>query len=399
MNEKTKRYPWFKDVRVRTSEEPHRQSTWLELFLDLCFVICVGALARTLLKDHSPSGIWVYLALFVPIWWAWNQFTWYCSHFDNDDVPYRVSVLFVAMTIVALSTTIENIPNGFSNAFVCLYIILQAFLFGLWLRVLLHNDELKTFSLRFVLGTATAGAVWGISLFFPSTTRYVVWGVALLIQILTPIWAWSTVSYNFAVHDGHIGERYGLFTIIVLGESLLAVASALSGVLNIDVILTALCGFITAACIWWIYFDFDYSSMLETGLSTFVWGYGHFFIFASIAAVGVGIQCILNEILKGATNKDILGIVLFSGSICVYLLALIAIQWTVQKKWKDPILRVRLAAAFIVLVIGYISTFLTAKMGVFFITLVMLIVAAHDSYQWGVRHIHQIEKNSRGTSS
>ena len=84
---------------ARIIDEAHRSATWLELFFDLCFVVAIAALARAFHSDPTWEGALIYVALFVPIWWAWMGFTWYANTFDNDDVIYR-AVVFAGMLAV-----------------------------------------------------------------------------------------------------------------------------------------------------------------------------------------------------------------------------------------------------------------------------------------------------------
>ena len=136
-------------------------------------------------------------------------------------------------------------------------------------------------------------AIWLSSLLVPAPARYAVWALGLFVELLGPILAVRTLENpRISFHPRHIAERYGLFTIIVLGESVLAVAAGTAGTdWAPAAVLTAAVGFVAAACIWWLYFDHVGSSGIELGpRPAFYWGYGHFAVYAGIAAFGVGIQ-------------------------------------------------------------------------------------------------------------
>ena len=112
-------------------------------------------------------------------------------------------------------------------------------------------------------------------------------------ELLGPILAVRTLDNpRISFHPRHIPERYGLFTLIVLGESVLAVASGTAGTDWAPAgVLTAVAGFVAAACTWCLYFDDVGSSGIELGpRPAFYWGYGHFAVYAGIAAFAVGIQ-------------------------------------------------------------------------------------------------------------
>ena len=69
-------------------------------------------------------------------------------------------------------------------------------------------------------------ALWLASLTLPAPAIYGAWAVALIIELLAPILVVRTLDEpRVTFHPRHIPERYGLFTIIVLGESVNALPS------------------------------------------------------------------------------------------------------------------------------------------------------------------------------
>jgi low temperature requirement protein LtrA len=96
---------WRRPMGSRDASEEHRASTPLELLYDLCFVVAIGRAASLLHHaiSHGDAGYAVvsYVLVFFAIWWAWMNFTWFASAYDNDDVVYRVLV-FVQMTGVLI---------------------------------------------------------------------------------------------------------------------------------------------------------------------------------------------------------------------------------------------------------------------------------------------------------
>jgi low temperature requirement protein LtrA len=98
-------------MRNLTNEQraEERTSTWLELFFDLCFVVAVAALASGLHEEPNLDGMLRFLGLFVPVWWSWMIFTWYATAFDNDDVPYRVTLLVAMLSILGLAASVGRI--------------------------------------------------------------------------------------------------------------------------------------------------------------------------------------------------------------------------------------------------------------------------------------------------
>ena len=78
---------------MREFDVDDRRATWLELFFDLCFVAAIAALADGLHHDPTMQGLWHFALLFVPVWWAWMEFTWFATAWDNDDLFHRLAML------------------------------------------------------------------------------------------------------------------------------------------------------------------------------------------------------------------------------------------------------------------------------------------------------------------
>ena len=339
----TIRHP-LRPLIARIDPGGHRQATWLELFFDLCFVVAIAALARAFHSDPTWEGAAIFLGLFAPLWWSWIGFTWFANTFDNDDVPYRVTVFGGMLAVVWLASSAEAAAEGRGLAFALAYIVLQLLVLSLWLRARRHvsahpdpatHDLVGGFLNRQLLVGSLGLIPWLVSLGVDGTARYSLWAAGLVLQISGPYVAlrvfgaeqdWhvdehhtdrARAAYGVAMpeerpllpatdlfHLDHIQERYGLFTIIVLGESVLAVSIGISEVgWNVTAMLTASLAFLAAASIWWTYFDRAGRDALTSSLNaSFVWGYAHFAIFAGIAALGVGTELMIEAAAAGAAE-------------------------------------------------------------------------------------------------
>jgi low temperature requirement protein LtrA len=119
-------------------------------------------------------------------------------------------------------------------------------------------------------------------------------GFAVLapLELLVP--AWAEQAGGTAWHPHHIAERYGLLTLIVLGESVLAATVAIQSVLDAPIVTQSLAGLIVGAILilfsmWWVYFEHPGHRLLTSNRAAFQYGYGHLVVFSSIAAVGAGL--------------------------------------------------------------------------------------------------------------
>src|SRR5262245_66592868 len=90
-------HPWRRPVGPRDPAQPHRAASNLELLFDLCFVVAVAyagsGLHHAIAENHVGTGIASYLTVFFAIWWAWMNFSWHASAYDNDDGVWRLATM------------------------------------------------------------------------------------------------------------------------------------------------------------------------------------------------------------------------------------------------------------------------------------------------------------------
>jgi low temperature requirement protein LtrA len=291
-------------VLMRNREESHRAATPLELLFDLCFVVSVAVLAAKLhykLSDGEfASGITTYVALFIPIWWAWTSYSWFTTAFDNGDLIFRLLTLGQMAGVLAVAATIPAAFKGETGAFGVAYALMRLPLVAQWLRAARDDRSHRSFATRYAIGTSLAQALWIVGAAVNGPSRVTVWVVAVLVDMITPFLA-TKVAPGRVFHAAHITERYGLFTLIVLGETILAVSIGLrdvidKGGLDSSTVIVCASALTTAFAIWWLYFDTLGSNALERHRkAAFIWGYGHALLYAAIAALGAGVAAQLDE--------------------------------------------------------------------------------------------------------
>jgi low temperature requirement protein LtrA len=173
------------------------------------------------------------------------------------------------------------------------YVIMRLAMACNWLRVA-HDSELhRDIGLRYATGITVVQALWVAFIFLPESIRLPAILVLTALDLAVPAFAEGRQPVTW--HGHHIAERYGLFTIIVLGESILASALAIVHALEEathygDLILLAVTAFVIVACMWWFYFAFPQGNRLTSNRVSFLWGYGHYVIFAAAAAYSAGIE-------------------------------------------------------------------------------------------------------------
>lgn len=286
-------------MRARGADEEHRAATPLELFFDLCFVVAVafaaGRLHHALAENHVGHGVLGYVMVFFAIWWAWMNFTWFASAYDTDDGPYRLATMVQMAGVLILAAGVPRAFDAGDFGVVTLgYVVMRLALVGQWLRAAHGDPPRRTTALRFAAGVAAVQIGWIVRLALPETWLLPGFLVLALAELAVPVWAERASPTTW--HPGHIAERYGLFTIIVLGESILAATTAVRSALDAGhgvgpLASLAAAGLVIVFSMWWVYFDRPAAERMLGALRTsFLWGYGHLAIFASAAAVGAGLQ-------------------------------------------------------------------------------------------------------------
>jgi low temperature requirement protein LtrA len=219
-------------------------------------------------------------------------------------------------------------------------------LIALYLRAYRHVDDVaREGARRFLIGFTMGASLWLISAFVDSPGRFVLWGVGFAIELSTPFVTWGLLARGLStLHVQHIEERFGLFTIIVLGESVLAVVTGIS-VADFDLAAsaTAAATLAIAVSIWWIYFDLADTSVIRRGLRGFIYVYGHLLLYAGVAAFGVGAKLAIQA--SGTSGLEAGARWALCGGIAAYLVALALFHGAVRTRLRDSIVLWRLGAA------------------------------------------------------
>lgn len=340
---------WLKPIHPRDPHEKHRVATSLELLFDLIFVVAIAAagqqLHHALVENHIAQGLTLYFMVFFALWWAWMNFSWFASAYDNDDAFYRI-LTFVQ--IIGSLVMAAGIPSAFQqqdfDVIVIGYAIMRLGLVTQWLRVARHDSERRQTALRYALGIMLVQFGWLLFHFSPlSFTLYIFIALATA-ELCVPVFAESANRTPWHAH--HIAERYALLTIIVLGESIVGCSMAISDALSnqrfsTELIFLMIGGLIMMFTIWWAYFDSEIAERLTSRKMAFSWGYGHFFIFFSIAAIGASLAAAVDVVSHEALISSMRESYFVAICLIVYTTALYVLHeahhLTGFRKWLYPL--------------------------------------------------------------
>jgi low temperature requirement protein LtrA len=301
-------------IRIRMTAreigEPHRASSQLELLFDLTFVVAVAAVtaqfAHHIADGGALAGLVPFLQVFFAVWWAWMNFTWFASAYDTDDVAYRLLTMVQMAGVLVLAAGVRAAADHSDYRAVAIgYLIMRTALVGQWLRAGTEHPPGRRTALRYALGITIAQAGWLLWLGLaqsgalpPSARLSFFLGLAAL-ELAVPWWAERSSPTNW--HPHHIAERYGLFTIILFGESVLAASNGVGraldgGELSRSLIVIAGSGLVLLFALWWLYFLVPAGEGLnDRRHRSYRWGYGHYGVFASLAALGAGLEAAVGQ--------------------------------------------------------------------------------------------------------
>jgi low temperature requirement protein LtrA len=289
-------------MRARDPHEPGRVASSLELFFDLVFVVAVSNAAvqlhDELTDQHVGAGLASYALVFFAIWWAWMNFTWFATSFATDDWLYRIVTIGQMAGVLILSAGIEPLfADHDLRLVVFAYIVMRMAMVAQWLRASRRAGPLRRTALTYAVGIAVVQALWLVPLALSGPTATVFVIVLILAELTVPILAERGATTPS--HPHHITERYGLFTLIVLGETLLAAANAIIEAVHDHEAVAPLAGLslftlIVTAALWWIYFRPPHHRAIPTLAASFRYGYVHYLVFAAAGALSAGVEVLID---------------------------------------------------------------------------------------------------------
>jgi low temperature requirement protein LtrA len=352
-------------MTARATDEPHRAASPLELLFDLTFVVAVAAitaqLAHGIADGHALTDLPAFLQVFFAIWWAWMNFTWFASSYDTDDVPYRLLTMVQMAGVLVLAAGVPAaFEDGNYRGVTLGYVVMRVGLVALWLRAAIEHPAGRGTALRYASGVTGLTVLWLVRLvlaeagLLPGASLVPIFVGLAILELAVPRWAERRTPTSW--HPHHIAERYGLFTIILLGESVLAASTGVdaalaAGGLSASFVTIAVAGLVLLFALWWLYFfEPTGEGLVDRRERVFLWGYGHFGIFAALAAVGAGLEVAVEGMAHHVDASAVTVGYAVAGPVGVFLVLLWAVHVPIL---TSPVIRpgVMLGAALVVLLL------------------------------------------------
>ncbi|HEX6077536.1 MAG TPA: low temperature requirement protein A [Micromonosporaceae bacterium] len=314
------------------AEQTEQKVSWSELFIDLVWVFGATQLSVTLAHGHGFSDIGSTLLLLLPLWWGWVGVTVYGNAAGPriDTAQVRLVLFGVAGSALTMAVAIPSAyANGallFAGGYAALRLILWAAMRPLRFY---GSGWLDPFTVALFVSAPLflAGAI------LDGPSQIVLWALAMLVEVTTP-WLLSEKLKDLVFETAHLPERFGLFMLIMLGETIVAAGLSASrhGTPTLSVLGVLGLGFLLIVSLWWTYFHYGASAArhalrstaLQARIVREVFSYAHLMYVIGLVFIAVGLE----EVLAHPFEKphSILELLLAPG-VGFYLLGFCYSRW------------------------------------------------------------------------
>lgn len=327
-------------LRHRSGEpDVELSSSFIELFFDLVFVFAITQLSHHLLAHLDWQGVYQTGFMLMVVWWAWIYTTWTTNWMDPD-LP-RVRLMLMGAMLCGLLMSVA-IPDAFGDnalLFAGAYVALQLLVNGFKLIATPEGHQFQSIFARIFIWYVWVSVLWIAGALVGGDWLYVIWGVALLADYAGPYyrywnpWHGTAETTDWHITPSHFVERFQLFVIIALGESIVVTgAAAADAGFTTETLLALVGAFVFTATLWWLYFDVvaDYalqhmSQSEDPGrLGRDAYTYGHIPLVAGIIVSAVGDKIVIDAPTANLAPAEIA--VVFGGPI-LYLAGHLWFRW------------------------------------------------------------------------
>jgi low temperature requirement protein LtrA len=371
--------------------ELHRAVTWLELFFDLVFVVLVSRLAHDLAGHVDARGLVTFGVQFAAGFWAWNAFTYHAERFESEGLETRafafVSVVAVAAMAIWSHDGLDDNALGFAIAYLGTRLVNMV----QWVRAAIHVESFRPIAYRFFAGFGVAAGLILAGLGAGDDARIWLWAAAILVEVLTPSTTVAHQSRLPLLSTSKFPERFGLFTIIVLGEAIVGVINGLSEVhdearFTASTAAAGVLGLAIVFGLWWVYFDFVARRPPRASIrAALAWVYLHLVTVTTVTMASVGISLVIVDAQTSdlaADSRRLLGM-----SVGVALVGLGLLETTLRASDDEPTHR-RLSPAMKIGVGVLVALVTWVDIGFNTVTLCVVLVSAlaaqalYGAYVW-----------------
>jgi low temperature requirement protein LtrA len=339
-------------------EEPgtERRTAPIELLWDLVFAFAVTRVTTLLVRNLSWRGFGHAMLVLALVWWAWSAFVWVTNAQDPDTPSFRAALLAASALIFVTGLALPQAFDGEAVLFAATYAGVRLIHLALYVdasrRGQASLSAIAGFSITTLVGIALllAGA-------FDESLRVPLWIAAAAIDYAGPAWLTRDRLRGLQeVSVSHFAERYSLFIIICLGESIVATGVGASRSLSAAAVAAVSLALVITIGLWWTYFD-RLAGEAEERLRSHedpviaaadAYSYLHLILVAGIIVFAVGAR---NASAQPVAHLPGAARLALCGGVAIYLIGHVAFVLRIAGRVHYP----ELAAAALCLVVFAVS--------------------------------------------
>lgn len=312
----------FSKPKLQYNKKEEKSATWIELFYDLAYVAAVSSAGHYLHDNLSFKGSFIFLFMFISIWILWVAGAYYANWFETNDIVYRSSIFIQITGIVGLAVFSHDIMKDYYlRGFIISYIIVRISTMYNYIRAAKYNKSIRFTVILYLMGHGLAFILWTIALFLNIKYKFYFLVPALFLDYITPFLN-IFVKRKIKVDVKHLLERFGLFSIIVLGEIIVAIVNAMSSNhIRIQSIYYGILGVLIVFLLWWVYFgiiekfinhfkeQYEKNKILNVKfkylsyIRNYILVYGHLTLHIGLIMCSVGIKKIIKYNYENGTYR------------------------------------------------------------------------------------------------
>jgi low temperature requirement protein LtrA len=249
-------------------DEGGKRVSWVELYLDLVFVLAVEQLAGVVVARPTTQTVWIALGLFVTLWWTWVGFAVLYNRRGADDSRQRVLFLVASVPAGVAAAAVAPAATGDSGVFAAAMAVtrvIQAVANG-------YSARESVLQQRIARAYLVSAVLFALSIVVPAPFRYLLWAIGIGIESGATLRddreatrrarrdhdlaALKPADPAEALDPHHFAERFGLFLIILLGAVVVeAGGAAVHGDTSAGDWFGLVAAMVLPAALWWVYFD------------------------------------------------------------------------------------------------------------------------------------------------
>ena len=321
----------------------------LELFYDLVFVFAITQVSHHLVEHLNWAGLGESLLCLLVVWWSWNYTTWVTNELDMGSAVVRLMLIGVMLATFAMAVAIPDAFGERGLLFAGAYVAIQCgrHLFLTFAAAVPGSLERER-AARILIWFAASGVFWIAGGIAEGDARVVLWLIGLTIDYAAPLRLYPVPgmrrldhgTWQVATH--HFAERFQLFVIIALGESIVITGATASDYELTGHRATAfVLAFLGTAALWWLYFDYVAHiaerrlelSPERTRLARDAYTYLHVLMVAGVIGSAVGDELVLAHPSDRLPAEEL---AVVAGGPAVYLVAhaLFRLRMAGSISWK-----------------------------------------------------------------